>query len=127
MSSDVDQLTVSGSGPSLLTGADRANGITEKWCVNVYHVTRPSARWSTNPQWEDRRPTILVVRDQNVLKASRSPGIRFEMVPTNKAQHSILPPAENGMGCLEFKGRARWLPSNMRCTRRPRSIVSGRW
>jgi hypothetical protein len=30
MSSDVDQLTVSGSGPSLLTGADRANGINGK-------------------------------------------------------------------------------------------------
>lgn len=36
-------MTVAASGPSTLTGAARANGITEKWCLSV--------NWSQGNGW----------------------------------------------------------------------------
>ena len=59
----LDHVSITKIGPSPLTGADRANGITEKWCVLVNFA----ARLNTQP-WEDRHNAILVVRDQHGLK-----------------------------------------------------------
>jgi len=66
--SSLDHVRITNIGPSPLTGADRANGITEKWCVLVNYAYR----YETRP-WEDHHSAILVVRDQDALKPRMLP------------------------------------------------------
>jgi hypothetical protein len=65
---EIDQWTIVASAMRPLTGADRANRITEKWCVGMSYVVRESA---TRP-WEDGRRVVLVVRDGNGLTPSKT-------------------------------------------------------
>jgi hypothetical protein len=63
---NVDQMTITDSGRPSLTGADRANGITEKWCLKLKFVFQQS----TGSQWADKDRAILVIRARAGLHAN---------------------------------------------------------
>lgn len=61
----VDDVTINVYPSEVLTPADRANGITEKWCALVSFIARLGAQ-----PWEDNHRAMLIVRGKDGLKAS---------------------------------------------------------